>query len=240
MGPDMDGRQPDRRHAAPDIREALAMDIKGFLAEDEALRLYDLAGEACRLGPCLEIGSYCGKATAFLGLACRNAGGRLYSIDHHRGSEEQQPGQEYFDPELFDRARNRIDTLPFLLRTIKILDLTDTVIPLVGRSEEIAAFWKKPLALIFIDGGHSFEAAFADYSGWVSSLLPGGYLLIHDIFPDPSKGGQAPRCVYEMALSSGLFHALPMVNTLGILRRSLCGEIPQTAGDRWDRLAEIA
>jgi len=111
---------------------------------------------------------------------------------------------------------------------------------LVGLSAAIASFWKKPLALIFIDGGHSFASAYADYSGWVSSLLPGGYLLIHDIFPDPAKGGQAPRCIYEMAISSGLFRVLPMVNTLGILQRSLPGEIPETAGCRWNRLTKTA
>ncbi len=226
----MEGRQLHRPRTAADVRDVLKMAIKGFLAEDEALRLYELAREASLLGPCLEIGSYCGKSTAFLGLGCRDSGGRLYSIDHHRGSEEQQPGQAYFDPELFESRKNRIDTLPFLLRTIKILDLTDTVLPLVGRSEDIASFWKKPLSLVFIDGSHSFAAALADYDGWASRLLPGGYLLIHDIFLDPLKGGQAPRCIYEMALASGLFQARPMVNTLGILQRSLPGGISETTG----------
>ena len=220
------------RRPAMDVRNLFAKDIKGFLAEDEAIRMYEIACEAGRLGPCLEIGSYCGRATAFLGFGCRKAGCFLYSVDHHQGSEEQQPGQAYFDPELFDVEKNRIDTLPFLLRTITELGLVDTVLPIVGRSESIASFWKKPLALILIDGGHSFAAAFADYSGWVSHLLPGGYLLIHDVFPDPAQGGQAPRCIYEMALSSGLFHLRPMVNTLGILKRAAPGEITETAGKR--------
>jgi hypothetical protein len=82
-----------------------------------------------------------------------------------------------------------------------------------------ARFWATPLSLVFIDGGHTFEAAFADYSSWTPHLMPGGYLLIHDIFADPSKGGQAPRCIYELALASGLFTEHPMTGTLGVLQR---------------------
>lgn len=211
------------------------MTFKGFMADEEAVRLYELSREAASRGPCLEIGSYCGRSSAYLGMGCREAGGVLFSIDHHRGSEEQQPGHEYFDPELLDDVTGRIDTLPFLRRTLLELSLEETVVPIVSRSEIVARFWATPLSLIFIDGGHTFLTVFADYSGWISHIMPEGYLLIHDVFTDPSQGGQAPRCIYQMALSSGLFHELPMIGTLGILRRASFEGPTDISCSRWRR-----
>lgn len=219
-----------------DFRDLSKRTFKGFLAEEEAARLHDLAREASRLGPCLEIGSYCGLSAAYLGLGCREGGGVLYSIDHHRGSEEQQPGEAYFDPDLLNPATGKIDTLPLFRRTLEELSLEGTVIPIIGRSAEVARGWRSPLALVFIDGGHTFEAAFTDYNAWASHLVPGGYLVIHDLFPDPAQGGQAPWCVYNLALASGLFEELPTVGTLGVLRRAPCGSVTPAAAAAWERI----
>ena len=193
--------------------------IKGFLSEKEGERLRDLARQASKLGPCLEIGSYCGKSAAYIGSGCKESGGVLFSIDHHRGSEEQQPGEEYFDPELFDERYGRVDTFRFFRETIEKMDLEDTVIPIVSVSSVVARFWNTPLGMVFIDGGHSYETVFTDYNCWAHHVMPGGFLAIHDIFPDPSKGGQAPYKIYKLALASGLFVELPMVETLGVLSR---------------------
>ncbi|MEA3223065.1 MAG: class I SAM-dependent methyltransferase [Thermodesulfobacteriota bacterium] len=212
------------------IKDAVSKCFKGFLAEDEGLRLYELARQASKSGPCLEIGSYCGKSSVYIGLGCKENGSTLFSIDHHRGSEEQQPGEEYFDPDLLDKDTGLIDTFRLFRKTIEEASLEDTVVPVVTRSEVVARFWKTPLSMIFIDGGHSFETVFTDYNCWVSHLISGGFLAIHDIFPDPAKGGQAPYSIYNLALSSGLFAELPMVNTLGILKRLETGDIPETLG----------
>jgi len=197
---------------------------KGFLDPAEGQRLYDVALEASQMGPCLEIGSYCGKSAVYLGSACRKNQQVLYSIDHHRGSEEQQPGEEYFDPDLFDDRQGKIDTLPFLRRTLAQAELEDTVVPLVCSSQVAAKSWATPLALIFIDGGHAFETAWQDYTCWSGHLMAGGYLLIHDIFKDPSKGGQAPYDVYKRALATDLYAELDMTGTLGVLCRRADGD----------------
>ena len=199
--------------------ELLIKDIKGFIAREEALRLYEVAREASIIGPCLEIGSYCGKTASYIGMGCRVNGGTLFSIDHHRGSEEQQPGEEYFDPDLLDEETGLIDTFRIFRKTLSDLGLEDTVIPIVARSEVVARSWTTPLGMVFIDGGHTFEAALTDYNCWTPHILSGGFLAIHDIFPDTSKGGQAPRHIYNLALTSGLFTKLPMISTLGILKR---------------------
>jgi predicted O-methyltransferase YrrM len=199
---------------------ALASEVKGFLAENEGLKLYELAIDACKIGPCLEIGSFCGKSAVYLGSACRRSDSTLFTIDHHRGSEEQQPGQLYFDPEIFDSRSGTINSFPLLQETIRKAGLEDTVVPLVSRSGVAARNWATPLGLVFIDGGHSYQTALSDYRNWSPHLLPGGFLVFHDIYPDPAKGGQAPFEVYKLALESGAYSEIPMVNSLGILRKN--------------------
>lgn len=199
--------------------------VKGFLDAEEGAFLYETAKKASRLGPCLEIGSYCGKSAVYLGTACHENRSILFSIDHHRGSEEQQPGEEYFDPALFNYQSFQIDTFSDFRKTISASELEDTVVPIVARSEVIARAWATPLSMVFIDGGHSYETAFIDYSCWARHIVPGGYLLVHDIFENPADGGQAPFQVYKLALASGLYKELPRVKTLGVLQRLDCGEI---------------
>jgi predicted O-methyltransferase YrrM len=192
---------------------------KGFLDTEEGKALYACALEMAARGPCLEIGSYCGKSALYLGAACKAAGGVLFSIDHHRGSEEQQPGEEYFDVELFDFKTLQLDTLPAFRRTLVAADLADTVIPMICDSKVAADAWGTPLALVFIDGGHAYETVLADYCSWYPHLMPGGRLLFHDLFEDPAEGGQAPWEVYQRAMASGLFAPVGRVKSLGILQR---------------------
>ena len=198
---------------------AAARACKGFLDEAEGLRLHELAHAHAGLGPILEIGSYCGKSACWLGAGARAGGGLLLCLDHHRGSEEHQPGEGYHDPDLFDAAVGRVDSLPFLRRTLHEAGLEDSTVLLVAPTSRVAAFWTTPLGMVFIDGGHSLAAARADYAGFAPHVVAGGILAIHDLFPDPAAGGQAPITIYREAIASGLFDELPTTGTLGVLRR---------------------
>jgi predicted O-methyltransferase YrrM len=193
--------------------------VKGFLADDEGSALYRHALATAPLGPALEVGSYCGRSTVWLGAACRRAGSVLFAVDHHRGSEEHQPGEEYHDPDLLDPASGGVDSFRVFRDTLSRAGLEDTVVPVVAPSTLAARAWATPLGLVFIDGGHSEVAAQADYRAWTPHVVPGGILAIHDLFPDPADGGQAPWHIYQAALASGAFEALPTVRTLGLLRR---------------------
>ncbi len=208
------------------IDPILIAETRGFLDPDEGLRLYEVALDAGRKGPCLEIGSYCGKSTLYLGTACREQNTVLFAVDHHAGSEEQQPGEGYFDPATYDYRFNRIDTFPLFRQTLVRAGLMDTVVPIVAPSTLAARHWHTPLGLVFIDGGHSAAAVYADYSAWAGHVIPDGFLVIHDIFEKPDEGGQAPYNIYRMALSSDLFFELPRTKTLGVLRRRRPEEIP--------------
>jgi predicted O-methyltransferase YrrM len=193
--------------------------IKGFLADDEAQALFEQALRVSTMGPVLEIGSYCGKSTIYLGLACRTNDSTVFALDHHRGSEEHQQGEFFHDPDLYDAGEGIMDTFREFRRNIRRAKLDEVVVPVVAGSEAAARHWQTPLAMVFIDGGHSLEAALTDYRCWMPHLKRGGVLAIHDLFGDAHAGGQAPYAVYRMALASGLFKNLGQVNSLGLLER---------------------
>jgi predicted O-methyltransferase YrrM len=198
----------------------VARAAKGFMPDEEGLALHDAAREATAVGPLLEIGSYCGKSAVYLGAAARAGGTVCFSIDHHRGSEENQAGWEHHDAEVVDPATGRMDTLPFFRRTIADAELEGTVIAIVGDSRTVAEHWRTPLGLLFIDGGHAEDVAMADYERWSPHVAPGGTLAIHDVFEDPADGGQAPFLVWQRAVDSRLFTRVSTTGSLRVLRRN--------------------
>ncbi|MGD9972759.1 MAG: class I SAM-dependent methyltransferase [Desulfatirhabdiaceae bacterium] len=202
------------------LSEEIICSVKGFMDPEEGMRLYSLACEASTRGPCLEIGSYCGKSALYIGFACRSNNNTLYSIDHHRGSEEQQPGEEYFDPGLMDPVTLKIDTFRHFRQTITLAGLEETVVPIVSDSKTVARDWTTPLGMVFIDGGHAYESVLADYTLWSRHVMPGGYLVFHDIFTDPAKGGLAPWRVYTRACADAGYTECDMTKTLGVLKRA--------------------
>ncbi|MEY4164889.1 MAG: hypothetical protein RL419_731 [Actinomycetota bacterium] len=193
------------------------------MPEDEGDALYEAAMSAASSVPDLpfvEVGSYCGRSTVWLGGAAREAQRTLFAIDHHFGSEENQPGWEWHDASLVDEYTGRIDTLPHFRRTILGAGLTDSVATVVGDSWNISRTWTTPLAFLFIDGGHGVEPATRDYQGWTPHVAKGGVLAIHDVFPDPADGGRPPyENIYLPAINSGLFVEESATGSLRVLRR---------------------
>lgn len=174
----------------------------------EGLALYDQARRVASEHPAstwLEVGSWCGKSSVYLGAAAETSACVLFSLDHHHGSEENQRGWEYFDESLVDPADDRLNTLPFFQRTIAQAELERTVVALVGHSEIVAAHFGQPLDLLFIDGGHAHDVAWRDYENWTPKVTIGGTLLIHDVFEDPSEGGRPPYEIFLAALASNKF-----------------------------------
>jgi predicted O-methyltransferase YrrM len=191
----------------------------GFMPDDEGLALHEAGLAATALGPLLEVGTYCGKSAIYLGAAARAGGTVLYTVDHHRGSEENQAGWEWHDERLVDARTGRMDTLPFFRRTMEDAGLEDVVVAVLGSSTTVAAHWGTPLGLVFIDGGHAFDVALADYERWSGHVAPGGLLAFHDVFERPEDGGQAPYEVWKRAAASARFAPVSTTGSLRILRR---------------------
>jgi predicted O-methyltransferase YrrM len=192
---------------------------KGFLPRDEGDALYDVACRAAA-GTWLEIGSYCGKSTVHLGAAARQVGAQLVTLDHHRGSEENQPGWEWHDASLVDAHTGRLDTLPSLRRTLWDTHLDSAVSVLVATTQQVAAWWTTPLTLLFLDGNHTSEVARHDYLAFARHVVPEGLLCVHDVFADPADGGRAPYEVVQRAVSSGAFVPEDQHGSLRVLRRT--------------------
>ena len=187
---------------------------------DEGLALHDAASLVPAGGsPMLEIGSYCGKSAVYLGAAAQARGTVVFALDHHRGSEENQAGWEWHEPDLVDPEVGLIDTLPRFRRTVHDAGLEGSVIALVGDSPTVGRVWNIPLSFLFIDGGHGTEPAHRDFELWTPWVEPGGLLAIHDVFPDPADGGRPPYEIYLRALDSGSFVDVSATGSLRVLRR---------------------
>ncbi len=203
---------------------AHALTATGFMPAEEGDALYAAAVAAGSARPglaFLEVGSYCGRSTVWLGAAARACRTVVFAVDHHRGSEENQPGWEWHDESLVDPATGRMDTLPSFRRTVYDAGVEGSVIAVVGASPLVATYWTSPLAFCFIDGGHGVEPARLDYEGWTPHVAPGGTLAIHDVFPDPADGGRPPyEQIYLPALASGRFTEISATGSLRILRRT--------------------
>jgi predicted O-methyltransferase YrrM len=204
----------------PDLL-ALARATKGFMPDDEGLALHTLALERLPQGPALEVGTYCGKSAVYLGAAALEVGGTVFTVDHHRGSEENQAGWEHHDASLVDQESGRMDTLAMFRRTIERAGLEGHVVAVVGPSLVVSRHWRTPLSLLFVDGGHGEQPAADDYAGWAPWVAPGGLLAIHDVFPDPADGGRPPYELYLRALAGGSYvEDREAVGSLRVLRRA--------------------
>jgi predicted O-methyltransferase YrrM len=195
-----------------------ALCAKGFMPPDEGLFLYERAVERLPHGPALEVGTYCGKSAIYLGAAAQQTGGTVFTVDHHRGSEENQAGWEHHDTSLVDPEFGLMDTLPTFRKTVLRAGLQDEVVAVVGRSMTVARFWTTALSLLFIDGGHGEKPAHDDYDGWTPWVMPGGLLVIHDVFPNPEEGGRPPYEIYLRALDDG-FTEVGVCGSMRALRR---------------------
>ncbi len=192
--------------------------VRGFLSDAEGEALFRHAAALSGSAPAVEIGSYCGKSTVYLGLGCRASQRALLAVDHHRGSEEHQPGEFFHDPELVD-DQGAFSTLATFRQTLKAAQLEDIVIPMLASSTQVARVWPGPISMVFIDGGHSLDTALADYRCWAGYIERGGILALHDVYRGPETGGQAPMAVYRLALASGLFRELEAVDSLRVFER---------------------
>ncbi|MFI0419492.1 class I SAM-dependent methyltransferase [Spongiactinospora sp. 9N601] len=211
---------PTQVPAMPAELRSAAGRAKGFMPADEGMALYETGCAYGVRGPICEIGSYCGKSAIYLGAAARQTGSVVVTVDHHRGSEEIQPGWEHHDPALVDPATGRMDSLPCFRAAIAAAGLEDEVIAVVGASERVAALWSTPLAMLFIDGGHAEALAAADYEGWSPHVMPGGALAIHDVFERPEDGGQGPYRIFRRAVESGAFKQVRRTGSLRVLERT--------------------
>jgi len=202
---------------SPELAQVVSV-TKGFMPDVEAAALYDAAVSA-EPGVWLEIGTYCGKSTVVLGGAAREVGATVVTVDHHRGSEENQAGWEWHDEALVDPDAGQLDTLPSLRQTLRLAQLEDVVNPVVASTQSVGSWWSTPVQFLFLDGNHTEEVAQHDYQAFARHVVDGGILAVHDVFPNPADGGQPPWHVVQRAVDSGAFAQISVTDSLRVLRR---------------------
>ena len=203
------------RHHFEDVAHA----ARGFMPHVEGLALYETVLAISVSGPIVEVGSYCGKSAIYLGAAASERGLVVFTIDHHRGSEEMQEGWEHHDADLVNPITGRMDSLPELRGNLEAAGLEGVVVPIVGESSVVAQHWSTPISMLFVDGGHGSKPAHADYENWAPKIAEGGFLAIHDVFEDPADGGRPPYEIYSRALTENGFEQHSSSGSLQVLRR---------------------
>lgn len=160
----------------PELLELEAR-TKGWLhpGEGECLNRWALKSP----GTLLEIGSYCGKSTIWIADAAKQIRMPFVSVDWHRGNPEMAPGNDCFDPEVWDAELGTTDTIRHLRSTMHHAGFERTVSMICGTSRQVRKWWSTPLGFLFIDADHG-TAAIDDYRAWAPILLPAGVLAFHD------------------------------------------------------------
>ncbi len=186
------------------------------MPDDEGMALYEAGVKAGRVGPLFEIGTYCGKSAVYLGAAAREAGTVLFTVDHHRGSDENQAGWEHHDtrgrrsrrPAAWTRCRSS----GARSNAAGLEDVVDRRHRALGTGR--ARRGARRSGCCSSTAATREDVALADYEGWSANVVPGGVLVFHDVFEDPADGGQAPFDVWQRAVADGFVPA----STTGSLR----------------------
>lgn len=154
-----------------DVESKIAL-IEGLLVPGQEKWLFDSARGLKDRATIVEIGGYKGKSTTCFAFGCLGTNKHIYTIDTFNGNEVD-----------FDVV-NRVSFLNDWQENLKKNALLDYVTPLVGFSCEVAGTWSLPIDLLFIDGSHVYEDAFADFDNFYPHVVPGGIIAMHDVEPN--------------------------------------------------------
>jgi MMP 1-O-methyltransferase len=198
-----------------DSLKKITAGIEGWQAEGEAELLYRTAKAARVDGVILEIGSYKGKSTVCLASGSfEGARKPVFAVDPHLTDYEQKN---------HNQGRSSFEDFK---ANIERAGVAHMITPIVKRSEEAVKEWDRPIAVLWIDGDHSYEAATRDFKDWSPFVTPGGTVLFHD-----STYPAVDRVVRECLLASGRFRRTGITGTITFGTKLAEGEV-LTAGER--------
>ena len=197
--------------------------VQGWLHRIEGFALMRLvaASHTTAAGEVVEIGSFKGLSACWLAMGAQmlanakiTAGcGKIFAVDHFKGSPEHQPGGTHPDPDI---ARDGT-TLNAFRSNIEKAGLTPFVNVIEKPSRDGASSWTGgPIRLCFIDGDHSYEASKEDFTLWSKHVPAGGYICLHDVGSWPGVTKFAEELANDPA--SGYFRVFG-VASLQVFRR---------------------
>jgi len=160
--------------------------VDGWLSVGEGALLYNLARNVSSAGAIVEIGSWKGKSTIWLGRGSQNGNrAKVYAVDPHTGSPE------------INKVLGEVWTLDEFKRNIAEARLQSIVDPLVMTSEEAARDFRKAAELVFIDGAHEYDSVRLDFELWFPKVVEGGIMAFHDTNGRPGSTTAVTDLVYK-------------------------------------------
>ena len=185
---------------------AVSSHIQTSVVPAERELLYDLARRTTNRGCIVEIGSWRGCSTIFLGHGSKaGAGAPVYAIDPHTGSSESH------------RHFGEINTLDEFKANMEGAGLSGLVQPIVATSAAAAEDWTEPIELLFIDGAHDYEFVRMDWDLWVPHVIEGGWVALHDTNVSEYPG--VKRVVKESIFASNNYRNVHFVGSLLVAQK---------------------
>ncbi|MCG3131014.1 MAG: hypothetical protein FLDDKLPJ_01789 [Phycisphaerae bacterium] len=147
----------------------------GMMPPEQLLAIYRLAYAWPGAGDVVELGSWTGLTTCYLGTACEARGrGHVYAVDTFAGTKE---GGSSYDA----IARHGGTTWPAFRRRVREAGLEERTTALIGDTvEQAKAYPGGPIRMLLIDADHSFEGVRRDFEAWRPRVAPGGLIVFHD------------------------------------------------------------
>ena len=177
--------------------------IDGWFSEDEG-RWYARFARALRGGVFVEVGSWKGRSTSFVGPVCNANGTRLVCVDHWAGSRDV----------LADRyaAALAVEDVEATFRAN--MSTLGILVEVIAAPSAIAAerFERHTVDRVFLDASHDRASVAEDLRVWSERLRPGGVLAGHDY---ADKHPEVRAAVDELAAERDL--ARPPRSALDLL-----------------------
>jgi predicted O-methyltransferase YrrM len=176
------------RVGRPELAFGIDLGIEGYLASDEALKLYELAFFSS--GDVLELGTYKGLSTSIIACALRNRGsGRLDTCDIDKANSAAARLSILFRPGRFRVRFNVSDATQFL----------DSLIA-----------ERRKFSFVFIDHWHGYKETFEAATRLPELLQSGGFAMFHDYNDasglDPAHPHQVYQAVADTIAADARFH----------------------------------
>lgn len=185
--------------------------LDGWLTDNEAIGLYNIAHMLPRKSIVVEIGSWQGKSTYCIAKGL--SAGKVYAIDPFNADAGFDVGSE----QEYQRKKGDKDLLQSFCENMEQLKVLDKIIIKKGYSHEFAEDFDS-IDFLFIDGDHSIKGCTTDFNLYSPKISKGGFVAFHDYYEDRNNLG--PTYVIKNTVSKSTeFKFFKQFDTLWVAKK---------------------
>ena len=168
------------------------------ILDKEGCLLFDYASKIPTKGLIIEIGSWRGRSTVWLGQGAMFRGGKVLAVDPHEGMEG------------FGESYNEF------LNNIERCKVSNNVMPILLTSKVFFENYTEKVDMVFIDGLHDYPTVLNDTLESLDHLKENGILAMHD-----TVAYAGPYKVLKMLLFlDNRVRALKQVGQVAVLKKT--------------------